>query len=99
MRDEGLVENAARVGGIFKAGLERLQRDFPIIDNARGRGLILAFDLPDAKARDGVRQRCWDAGLATLACGTRTLRFRPQLGFTESDTERALGIVRKVLGD
>ncbi len=97
MREDGLVESAARVGCVFNEGLERLASDFPIISNVRGRGLLLAFDLPGKETRNRVRQRCWDEGLATLPCGPRSLRFRPPLVFSEAEVESALGILRGVL--
>ena len=97
MQEDGLVENAAVVGSVFKQGLEAVQADFPIIRNVRGRGLLLAFDLPDEASRDDLRQRCWDAGLATLPCGPRSLRFRPPLVFSEQDVSQAIRLLRSVL--
>jgi L-lysine 6-transaminase len=97
IREDGLVENAAVVGGVFKQGLEAVQADFPIVRNVRGRGLLLAFDLPDSASRDGLQQRCWDAGLATLTCGPRSLRVRPPLVFSEEDVAVAIGLLRSVL--
>jgi L-lysine 6-transaminase len=97
MHEDGLVESAAKVGCVFKQGLEKLAADFPVMTNVRGRGLILAFDLPDRETRDRIRRDCWDAGLATLPCGPRALRFRPPLTFSEAEAERAQGILRDVL--
>jgi L-lysine 6-transaminase len=98
IREEGLVENAARVGQVFKQALEDLQADFRQVSNVRGRGLFLAFDLPDRDVRDQVRQACWDAGFATLPCGPRSIRFRPSLTFSVADVEKGVGILRGVLG-
>ena len=98
MRDEGLVESAATVGAAFKAGLEELQTDFPQVTNVRGRGLLLAFDMPDGDARDALRQRCWEAGFATLACGPRSVRFRPSLVFSLDDVQQSLAILKEQLG-
>ncbi len=97
IRDEGLVENAARVGRAFLDGLAGLEAQFPAVSNARGRGAMLALDLPDRARRDALRAACWDAGLATLACGTRSIRFRPGLAFSEADAARAVEILRDVL--
>jgi L-lysine 6-transaminase len=97
MQEDRLIEYAAKVGAMFKAGLDALQADFPAITNVRGRGLMLAFDLPDGAMRDRVRQECWDKGLATLPCGPRSLRFRPPLVFSEADAERSLTTLREVL--
>jgi len=97
MDEEGLVENAAKVGELFKEGLQKLQGDFPQITNVRGRGLLLAFDLPDGKTRNELRQRCWEMGLASLPCGPRSLRFRPPLVFSEAEASQALDTLRKAL--
>jgi L-lysine 6-transaminase len=98
MKEDGLVESAAKVGHYFKEGLEKLRSEFPtVISNVRGRGLILAFDLPDGEYRNKVRQGCWDRGLATLPCGPRSLRFRPPLIFSKADADRVLGTLRSVL--
>ena len=97
IRDEKLVESAAHVGRVFLEGLQQLQQEFPVITNVRGAGLLLAFDMPDGDARDALRQRCWEAGFATLACGPRSVRFRPSLVFSEADVNKGLGILRSVL--
>ena len=100
IRDEDLVANAARVGAYFRDRLVELEDEFPaLVDNVRGRGLFLAFDLPDGATRDQVRTRCWDDGLATLNCGPRSLRFRPALVFSESDVDRSLVILREALAE
>jgi L-lysine 6-transaminase len=97
MEEEDVVGNAARVGGMFKDELEKLREEFPVVSNVRGRGLVLAFDLPDGDSRDEFRGRCWEAGFATLACGDRTVRFRPPLVFTEADVNQAMSTMRTVL--
>jgi L-lysine 6-transaminase len=98
IRDDNLIENAARVGALLKQELNRLQADFRQVSNVRGLGLFLAFDLPDGDTRDKVRQACWEAGFATLPCGPRSIRFRPSLTFSEADAEKGIGILREVLG-
>ncbi len=97
MHEDGLVENAARIGALFKEGLEQLSAEFEAVTHVRGLGLLLAFDLPDRDARNWVRQRCWDQGLATLPCGPRSLRFRPPLIFSEAEMEKSLAVLSKVL--
>jgi L-lysine 6-transaminase len=99
IEEDRLCEQAARVGAHFLAGLRALQSRVPALDNARGRGLMLAFDLPDTATRNALRSKLWDAGLASLACGTRSIRFRPALVFTEADANRALDILGRVVGE
>lgn len=96
MVEDHLVENAHRVGAGFLAGLEDLAARVPEITNPRGRGFLLAFDLPDTATRDAGRKELWGAGLACLACGPRSIRFRPALTFGEPEVERALKILEGV---
>lgn len=96
--EDGLVENAARVGEYFLQQLLHLQGESQQVSNARGRGLMLAFDMADTASRDALRARCWKLGLATLQCGTRSMRFRPSLTFSRADVDRAIGLLRQALG-
>jgi L-lysine 6-transaminase len=97
MVEDALVANAAQVGELFRLGLEDLAQRVPEVTNPRGRGFMLAFDLPDRAARDAVRADLWQAGLAVLACGDRSIRFRPALTFGQAETDRALEILDRVL--
>ncbi len=97
MHEDGLVENARHVGSVLKKGLESLAQRHCAITNMRGAGLFVAIDLPDGEIRARVRQGCWDRGLAVLASGPRSIRFRPPLIFTEGEAARALEILDEVL--
>jgi L-lysine 6-transaminase len=97
MHEDGLVERAARVGAMMKEGLESLACDYASVMNVRGQGLFLAMDLPDTEERNRLVQGCWDRGLAALSCGSRSIRFRPPLVFSEGDANQALTTLREVL--
>ena len=45
IREEHLAENAAEMGRLLKAGLEKLQERYGIIGEVRGKGLLLALEL------------------------------------------------------
>lgn len=97
--EDGLVEHAASVGELFLGELLAIQKSFDTVTNVRGRGLMLAFDLPDGAQRDALRDRCWKTGLATLACGERSVRFRPSLTFSAEDVGKAVELVRAALAE
>jgi L-lysine 6-transaminase len=97
IKEDKLVENAATVGAIFKRGLEGIQSEFPTVSNVRGRGLMVAFDLPDGDTRGKLHGDLWEAGLAALVCGPKSIRFRPSLTFSEADVAKVLEILRGVL--
>jgi L-lysine 6-transaminase len=77
--DEQLIDNARARGAELLAGLEGIAQRHAIVDNARGQGLMCALDLPDTETRDAAVKRCFADGMLVLACGTRSLRFRPAL--------------------
>src|SRR5215831_8758092 len=92
---ENLVENAGKVGGYFLEQLRALQQEEPRISAARGRGLFLAFDLPDAKTREEFWKGFFDLGVLTLRSGENSIRFRPPLDITEEVIDEAMDAMRK----
>lgn len=92
IKEDRLVENAAEVGEYLLQQLKTLG-----VDNARGKGLMCAFDLPSAEERDGVVQRCYQNGLFLLGCGIRSVRVRPSLTFSKSNVDSMIEILRKSL--
>jgi L-lysine 6-transaminase len=92
---ERLVENAGKVGGYFLDQLRDLQREEPRISAARGRGLFLAFDLPDAKTREEFWKGFFDLGVLTLRSGENSIRFRPPLDITAEVVDEAMDSMRK----
>lgn len=93
IRDENLVDNAARMGERLLAGLHDLAGRHSTVKNVRGRGLFAAMTLPSAQLRDRLRQDLWDRGLATLPSWPRSLRFRPCLNFKAQEVDRALQLL------
>jgi L-lysine 6-transaminase len=92
------VENARVVGEHLLAGLRQVEREHhPLLSNARGRGLMIAFDLETPQRRDEAQDRMLANGLLLLGCGTRSIRFRPPLNLTAAEGDTALEIVRKSL--
>jgi L-lysine 6-transaminase len=68
-----------------------------IMSNARGRGLMIAFDLPTPELRKKAHETLIANGLLLLTCGPRSIRFRPPLNLTAAEADTALEIVRKSL--
>ncbi len=98
IREENLVQNAARMGERLLDGLQQIAQKHPEVSNVRGRGLFIAFTLPDTRTRNALRQACWDLDLATLASGSQSIRFRPCLNVTEAEIDKALSILEKAVG-
>jgi L-lysine 6-transaminase len=98
LEEDGLVENARRVGSRLLEGLCGVERELGgVMTNARGRGLMIAFDLPSREARDRAQDLLLEKGLLLLACGPRSIRFRPALNLTPAEADAGLEIVRRSL--
>jgi L-lysine 6-transaminase len=95
IEEEFLVENAAKVGSHFLDQLRDLQRYEPMISAVRGRGLFLAFDLPDGDTREKFWKGLFDLGVLTLRSGDRSIRFRPALDITSKVVDEAMGLIRQ----
>jgi len=95
IEQEHLVENAAKVGAYFLDQLRDLQREEPLISGARGRGLFLAFDLPDAKTREEFWHGFFGLGVLTLRSGENSIRFRPALDIKAEVIDEAVELMRK----
>jgi 4-aminobutyrate aminotransferase-like enzyme len=53
IQEESLIENAKNMGKYLKEGMIELQKDFPIIGDIRGRGLLLGFEMvKDVKTKE-----------------------------------------------
>jgi L-lysine 6-transaminase len=92
---ENLVENAGKVGAYFLEQLLDWQRECEIVSAVRGRGLFIAFDLPDAETRDDVWRKLFDSGVLVLKSGERSIRFRPALDIKKEVVDEAMEILRK----
>ena len=95
IEQENLAENARVMGDRIVAGLRELAVECPTISAVRGRGLFIAFDLPDSKMRDQVWKELYDRGLLVLKSGERAIRFRPALDVTGEVVDEAMDILRQ----
>jgi L-lysine 6-transaminase len=96
--EENMVQNAATVGAYLLDQLNAMAQEFPtLISNPRGRGLFAAFDLPTPEQRDEFRRICYDHKVILLACGERSIRFRPPLNLTTEQVDEGMAIMKKGL--
>src|SRR5205814_7759925 len=95
MEGENLVKNARVKGGYFLNEPRGLSRKHPVISAVRGRGLMLAFDLPNAALRDAFWKGAYELGLLVVRCGERSIRLRPVLDVKEDVIDEALGIMER----
>lgn len=105
IRDEDLITNAARQGGILKEGLFGLQRDFPIIGDVRGRGLMLGLEfVRNRKTKEEAAEETTkflnltkEKGLLVGKGGLfgNVIRIAPPLNITKDESLELLEKLRK----
>ena len=93
IEQEKLVENARVKGACFTTELSALARRHPVITAVRGRGLMMAFDLPTGAMRDAFWKKSYELGLLVVRSGERSIRLRPVLDLTDDTIEAALKIM------
>jgi len=107
IEDEGLIQNAARVGSYLQAGLGALQQRHPFIGDVRGTGLLLGVELVEdpqsrrpapGRARE-VTDAMRDHGilLGTTGPAGNVLKIRPPLVFTHEQADLLLNALGEVL--
>ncbi len=88
LTQDGLIENADKLGKKFREGLEVLKAKHQIIREIRGKGLMigieLKFEVKDI-LMDGIKN-----GVLLLYSGRNILRLLPPLVFTEEDITKVL---------
>jgi len=94
MVKENILENVRSRGKTLLEGLETLQNKYPEqISNARGMGLMCAFDLSNTETRNKMVAEIFKNGAIILPSGERSIRFRPPLNITDEDILKGLEII------
>ncbi|MEV8639045.1 L-lysine 6-transaminase [Streptosporangium sp. NPDC051023] len=96
---DGLIRRAGELGQDLLTALQKIQARFPgLVRNARGRGLMCAFDLPDPGSRDRLVARLRrDEGVLVLPCGERSIRLRPALSVTAEELREGTTALSRAL--
>ena len=105
IEDEGLVANAAQVGGYLRQGLLTLAGRHPLIGDVRGEGLLLGAELvdesggPAAAQAEGVTEALRERGILLSATGPagNVLKIRPPLVFQREHADLLLQTLDEVL--
>jgi L-lysine 6-transaminase len=95
IEEEKLIDNAETMGRVFLKKLQQLATEEPIVTGVRGRGLLLAFDLPDAQTRERFYKGLFEAGLLAIRSGEKAIRFRPALDINSETIEAAMPLLRE----
>ena len=101
--ETGLIDNARDRGEQLQAGLHQLAQRCDRISAPRGKGLMVAIDLLDAKGkldstfRDRTIDQAFHRGLLILGCGKAAIRFCPPLAIDPRQIDTALEILNEIV--
>jgi len=85
MKEENLIQNAASIGAYLMQEL----RNMPILQNVRGRGLMIGFDLPDSH-KDLKKLLLSDKKIFTGEAKPNVIRLLPSLAITKAEADEFL---------
>ena len=101
IEEEGLVQNAAAMGGRLRQGLEGLKEKFPMIGDVRGMGLMQGLEVvgvnksPDPEAVRRIFELTRRHGLLIGKGGLmgNVIRISPPLNVTKDQIDQALKLL------
>ena len=88
LTQDGLVENAAKMGKIFFEGLQNLKDHHKIIREIRGKGLMIGIELK-FEVKDILLEGI-EKGVLLLYSGRNIIRLLPPLVITQEDIAKVL---------
>jgi len=105
IEDEGLVENAAKVGTHGLARLHEMRGNHPLIGHVTGIGLIMGIELvadrqtkePAIEIADRIMYRCLEKGLSFKTTMGNVLTLTPPLILTIAQMDTALDIIEDAI--
>lgn len=103
IEEEGLVENAAKVGALALERLQEMKARLPAIGDVRGQGLLIGIELvkdretkePDDDLAEAVMYAALDRGLSFKTTMGNVLTLTPPLTVTAEEMLRALDTIEE----
>ena len=103
--EDGLIENAGKMGNYLVERLVELSTRYPIIGEVRGKGLMVGVELirdPETKGkavseRNSIVEEMVKRGVILIGCGDNVLRFAPALVVNSDEIDVCLEVFEQVL--
>ncbi len=95
MEEDGLLENAAKVGAHLAGRLQRALAGKPGVKEIRGQGLMIGVEL--TKPCGVITQRAADAGLLLSVTADSVIRLVPPLIMTEDEADQVANILLPII--
>lgn len=103
--ENGLIENAARLGEVALGRLSELKKQYEFVGDVRGKGLMIGVEfVGDAISKEPVKDRrnavvfeSFKRGLLLLGAGESAVRFIPPLVINEEELHTGLDIFEQAV--
>jgi 4-aminobutyrate aminotransferase len=96
--ENGLMENASRVGAVLQDGLREIAASHSQVTDVRGMGLMLAIEFETSHQASQLVQAAFERGLLLLTAGTRAVRLSPPLVLSPDEATTGLELIASALG-
>jgi 4-aminobutyrate aminotransferase len=98
--EDGMIENAARMGSYMQRKVRDMMDRHPSIGEVRGKGLMIGMELitdpatkePATQILKDLLYAAFERGLLLLPCGISTIRFMPALNISQDLVDEGLAI-------
>jgi acetylornithine/N-succinyldiaminopimelate aminotransferase len=98
LRENKVADRVANIGAWALQQLKDIQARYPnLIDDVRGKGLLLAVQFRDARQAGEIYQKCLEDTLMLNLTQERIIRFFPSLLITDEEMSEGLAIFHKAL--
>ena len=97
LTQDGLVQNAEKMGAIFQEELERLKNKHKIVREVRGKGLMIGVELK-FEVKD-ILMGAIEKGVLLLYSGRNIIRLLPPLVITKEDVLKVVDILDILLSE
>ncbi len=96
--NDGLVENAEKMGNYFMDKLNNLAEKYAVIKEVRGKGLMIAVEF-NADIADEVKNKCFERRYLVGSVNNDVLRILPPLIINEKDIDGMIQVLDEVLAE
>ena len=100
IKDENLIQNARKLGRLFRDGMQKIIDKNDLVLKVRGKGLLNAIvinDTPDSSTAWDLCVAMKENGLLAKPTHGNIIRFAPPLVMNEQELQECLGIIEKTI--
>ena len=100
VKDENLIQNARKLGKLFRHGMQKIIDNNDLVLSVRGKGLLNAIiinDSPDSSTAWDLCVAMKENGLLAKPTHGNIIRFAPPLVMNESQISECLEIIEKTI--